>query len=277
MQTEQPQPNGASEQPQVPMPPGQVQQAGSYAQRINQQALRPKEKTSGMAIASLVLGILGFFSCAITGIPGLILGLVSLSAIRKSEGRLGGRGLAISGIVVSGVTILIIPLMALLVAILVPAVSRARDVATSAVSASNVRQLSVASRVYASDHNGQLPDPDGWKEQLAEYLDGHPDKVLGSPYDREAGCGFAMNSLLVVSASGQRAPLNLNRIVNPSRTVLFFEAGFDGPSAGGPELLPAEARGLMGYIICFVDGHVENLANDQLGDLIWSPEIKEAY
>src|SRR5947209_1849417 len=61
--------------PPVPRIPGPIGNVGAAA-----------ATTSGMAIASLVLGILGFFSCGITGLVGLILGVLSLSSIRKSEG-----------------------------------------------------------------------------------------------------------------------------------------------------------------------------------------------
>src|SRR5436309_11388109 len=45
---------------------------------------RPSQ-TSGLAIASLVLGILGICSGGLTAIPGLVLGLVALSKINRSE------------------------------------------------------------------------------------------------------------------------------------------------------------------------------------------------
>ena len=45
-----------------------------------------------MAIASLVLGILG---C--TSIVGLVLGIIALGKIKESRGGLAGRGLAIAG------------------------------------------------------------------------------------------------------------------------------------------------------------------------------------
>ncbi len=63
------------------------------------------QKTSRAAIASLVLGIIGFFVPFITAISGLILGIGGLRKVRKSQGRLKGRGLAIAGTVVSGVSI----------------------------------------------------------------------------------------------------------------------------------------------------------------------------
>ena len=63
-------------------------------------------KTSGMAVASLVLGILGFL-CGLPAIPGLILGIVALSQISQSRGQLAGKGLAIAGICVSAAVLLL--------------------------------------------------------------------------------------------------------------------------------------------------------------------------
>jgi len=62
---------------------------------------------SPLAVSSLVLGILGAFSLGVLSIPGIIYGFLALSRIKKSKGMLGGRGLAISGIAVGGVTVLI--------------------------------------------------------------------------------------------------------------------------------------------------------------------------
>jgi general secretion pathway protein G len=54
-----------------------------------------------MAIASLVLGIAGFFTVGITAIPGLVLGIVAIGQIKRSGGRMQGAGLAIAGICIS--------------------------------------------------------------------------------------------------------------------------------------------------------------------------------
>jgi hypothetical protein len=54
-------------------------------------------KTSGLAIASLVLGILWLYW--IGTILAVIFGHVALSRIKRSSGQLRGRGLAIAGLV----------------------------------------------------------------------------------------------------------------------------------------------------------------------------------
>ncbi len=52
-------------------------------------------KTSGMAISSLVLGILGMFTCGITALIGLILGIIAMVKVKNSGGKLGGDGIAL--------------------------------------------------------------------------------------------------------------------------------------------------------------------------------------
>ncbi len=56
--------------------------------------------TNGMAVASLVLGIVSLAcSQCITAIPGVIFGHIALKQIRESGGTQGGRGMAIAGLV----------------------------------------------------------------------------------------------------------------------------------------------------------------------------------
>jgi formylglycine-generating enzyme required for sulfatase activity len=64
-------------------------------------------KTSGLAVASLVAGILGLCTAGLGGIAGLILGIVALKKIGHSGGALRGRGLAIAGLIVSVCTVLV--------------------------------------------------------------------------------------------------------------------------------------------------------------------------
>ena len=67
----------------------------------------PAPKTSGHAIAGLLVGLGGLCTCGVGGIAGLVLSLVALKKIDASRGTLGGRGLAIAGIIASAVCILI--------------------------------------------------------------------------------------------------------------------------------------------------------------------------
>lgn len=63
---------------------------------------QPSPPTPGNAIASLILGIVSIVLCPIiTAVIGLILGYSAKKEIDKSGGRLGGRGVAMGGIITS--------------------------------------------------------------------------------------------------------------------------------------------------------------------------------
>jgi hypothetical protein len=63
-----------------------------------------EERTNVVALVALAFGVLGFFVIPIVGsIAGLILGLRAKRSIELSEGREGGRELAMAGMVLSSV------------------------------------------------------------------------------------------------------------------------------------------------------------------------------
>ncbi|MHC5039717.1 MAG: DUF2950 family protein [Planctomycetota bacterium] len=88
--------------------------------------------TSGFAIASLV--------CAFLCMPvGFILGIVAMVLIGRSEGRLGGMGLAIAGTVLSAVIgFMCLPITA---AIMIPALLHARVGANEASARASLKQI----------------------------------------------------------------------------------------------------------------------------------------
>ena len=106
-------------------------------------------RTSGKAIASLVCGIFTFFFPA--SIAAIILGHVSLSEIRRSAGRIGGQGLAITGLVLGYLGLMIFPVM-IVAAIAIPNLLRARMAANEASAVASVRTLVTAEVTYSSSH-----------------------------------------------------------------------------------------------------------------------------
>ena len=109
-------------------------------------------KTSGLAIAAFVLGILSLFTLGLTALPAMILGAIALVLIGKSGGRLTGTGFAITGIVIPAVTMVLIPL-----AVLMPALARTRQLAFRMTCGTNLSGIGKAMTVYANDYNGELP------------------------------------------------------------------------------------------------------------------------
>lgn len=98
-------------------------------------AQNPNAKTSGLAITSLVLGILSIFTLFLTALPAIILGIISIFKIEKSAGQLKGKGLAIAGIAVPGASLLFIMVPAMMIAIM-PALTKARVIAQRATGGS---------------------------------------------------------------------------------------------------------------------------------------------
>ena len=79
----------------------------------------PAAQTNGMAVASLVLGIVSLAcSQCITAIPGVIFGHIALKQIRESGGTQTGRGLAIAGLVTGYVSLGILVVVVIVYAII---------------------------------------------------------------------------------------------------------------------------------------------------------------
>lgn len=208
-------------------------------------------KTSGLAIASLVLGLLG---C--TSLFGLICGIIALVKIGKSQGRLGGKGLAIAGVCISGVTmLLIIPLTA---ALLLPALAQAKGRAQTVQCMNNLKQLGLAVRMYASDNNDTLPKAENWCDAIMSTAGSSRIFVCPAKSDGQRS-HYAFNAKL----SGKK-----DNAINP-QTVMIFESSGGWNKSGGPESL-AIHHGKT-HMIGFVDGSVRPVPAAQLGTLRWDP------
>ncbi|MHC4159766.1 MAG: DUF4190 domain-containing protein, partial [Planctomycetota bacterium] len=108
-------------------------------------AENPDAKTSGLAIAALVLAILSPFACFFTALPAIILGIIALVKISKSSGRLKGNGLAITGI---ALPVVLLPFVAIMMGILMPALARTRQIARRMVCGANMSALGKAMLIY---------------------------------------------------------------------------------------------------------------------------------
>ena len=124
----------------------------------------PDSVTSRMAIASLILGILSLFTCGITAIPAVILGIIALVQIGKSGGRLTGEGFAIVGMVVPVVVFF------LMMGILMPALLRTKAIAFRVVCGTNLSGIGKATRIYANDFDGEFPQAGGARAVWAPSL-----------------------------------------------------------------------------------------------------------
>jgi hypothetical protein len=162
---------------------------------------REPTRTSGKATAALVLGALSFLGlCCLGSIPAIILGSMSLKEIKRSRGRLGGKGMATAGLILGGINLaLLVPL--LLIALLGSAVQKVRESAARIQSANNLKQMVLAMHNYNAQF-GRLPqaNPDpklppttqlSWRVQLLPYLEQdnlwkqfHQDEPWDSPHNK---------------------------------------------------------------------------------------------
>lgn len=214
-------------------------------------------KTSGLAIASFVLAILSPITCFITALPAIILGIIALVQIHKGAGQLKGTGLAVAGIVLPPATM---PVVACLMGMLMPALTRSRAIAHRMVCGTNMRAIAMAMVVYADQHNGNFPTPSNWCDLLTEHnmID---KKTLRCPSARQGRCNYAMNTN--VEPLGNAAPPDM---------VLLFESSPGWNRCGGPEILTTENHQRDGCNIVFVDSHAEFIRAEDLEGLRWEPD-----
>lgn len=114
-----------------------------------------KGTTSGLAIGSLICGIFALPSCGLAGIAGAILGHLGLSEIRKSSGAKRGRGLAVAGLVLSYLSLAILPI-ATLSGLAAPMILRQKKEADRAMTINNMKLLGLALLEFDQEY-GSFP------------------------------------------------------------------------------------------------------------------------
>ncbi|MBM3472055.1 MAG: DUF4190 domain-containing protein [Armatimonadetes bacterium] len=222
----------------------------------------PEAETSGMATASLVLGILGFCTVGIASLIGLILGIVSLIQISGSQGRLRGQGVAIAGTVVSALGVLMLPMMA---AILFPVFARAREKARQASCQSNEKQLALGVLMYAQDYDEIFPMKSNWADGVMPYVKNT--MIFRCPSERnQMGDSYAYNERL--------DRCKVAKIPRPAEAVMLFDSQPGKNMAGGRGLV--SPRHVNGANLAFADGHVKWYAAHNLDGLLWDPRSTSA-
>jgi hypothetical protein len=109
----------------------------------------PAPLRQGMAIASMVIGIVSMVTCGglcIGPILALIFGIVALTRASREPSIFGGKGMAIAGIVMS----LVSPIFLGIGAIGVPNMLKSRQLANEVSAISTLRMISTAEATYQS-------------------------------------------------------------------------------------------------------------------------------
>ena len=123
---------------------------------INQQ-----KNTASVAVASLVLGILGLILIGPLGaIPAIICGHLARTKIKQNPQTLTGDGLAVAGLILGYITLVLSVVITIVYFTVSAANAKAgeesENTARIAISRSAVGMIAVAIDLYESD-NGQLP------------------------------------------------------------------------------------------------------------------------
>jgi hypothetical protein len=125
-------------------------------------APKPSAPRNGLAIVSFILGLSSFVLClsAITGVPAIICGHIARRRTVQSPGQYGGAGFAKAGIILGYMSIVF---SAVIIAMVLHAPSsrmgpRAfRPPPERNDCQNNLRQIGLAFKVWALEHNDQFP------------------------------------------------------------------------------------------------------------------------
>ena len=190
-----------------------------------------------------------------TALIGLILGIIAMTKVKQSRGVLGGGGIALAGVIMSGIFLL----MALLFATFSIFVGVPHAYRITCIS--NVKGLSIAMRKYTDDNQNHYPAATNWCDALLRS-DAGMTNAFHCPADSSGGrCSYAFNAKVAGAEVGK---------VDPN-TVMFFEANGGWNLSGGKELLLAKPRHDDQVMVGFVDGHVEEVPESRRSQLRWEP------
>lgn len=199
--------------------------------------------------------------------------------------------------------LVVVAIIAILAAMLLPALKGARDKAKAAECISNLRQISQAIHLYASDYDGYPPPPTDvnaavwqWPARLGKYF-GRQIQYVFYPDDlypvfrcrmnplKDLGGNpsqYSLNSTICRDWSGHWVWSRLDGIRNATRTLLVFDAGPASDLATKPAsyttdlsydlALAQQAVWHSGKLnASYVDAHIETITTNQITDVTLNP------
>ena len=122
-----------------------------------------------------------------------------------------------------------------------------KDAALATSCLSNVKQLAIASQLYAQDFDGQFDDASSWQQSVLAYT--KEQAIFTCPTVRSQGKegGYAMNSSL---SRGRVSSLK-----DPQTIPLIFEVDPGSASSQDPAVMLNQARHNGTVSVAYADGH----------------------
>jgi hypothetical protein len=136
--------------------------------------------TSGLAVASLILGIASLTVMpGLAGIAGIVCGHLARGGIRRANGALAGDGMAVAGLITSYIGLFFMLLVLVFVVAVIgagmalPIFGNAQMEAKKTQSLGHAKEIAVACQAYAMDHHDAFPKT--LEELVPKYL---PDRQV---------------------------------------------------------------------------------------------------
>ncbi len=183
--------------------------------------------------------------------------------------------------------LVVIAIIAILAGMLLPALNRARETARVSTCSSKLKQIMLATTMYADSNNNHFPDNHGWgwDYQIAEYVssagdgmyDGKRNKHVKCPSSNGVRASTRSYSIIVDKWDGTNegvAGRSLSRVKQPSQTISYCENWVPSNTVGGNgsgvaayiyDDISSEGYGVYAIMhksanssnYAFVDGHVK--------------------
>jgi type II secretory pathway pseudopilin PulG len=136
-------------------PTTESQQSYNYGQPWTAGSDNYGQRKKGLAVASLLLGIIGFFTLGIVGIGaivGIILATVALKRASSQPAEYGGTGIAVGGLVTNILSLVMLVPVALIAAIAIPNLLAARRAANEGRAVQTVKTIAESEEGYRTRH-----------------------------------------------------------------------------------------------------------------------------